>query len=88
MSGIPHDRGEAPRTQLPTGRRLEVPHVGVIAFEDDKIASEHIYWDHASVLIQLGVLDGTGLPALGSEQTERLLDPTIDSAHASNIGSV
>ena len=52
----------------PTGRRLEVPHVGVIAFEDGKIASEHIYWDHASVLIQLGVLDAERVPALGREQ--------------------
>ncbi|MCZ6637582.1 MAG: nuclear transport factor 2 family protein [Alphaproteobacteria bacterium] len=63
----------------PTGRRLEVPHVGVIAFEDGKIASEHIYWDHASVLIQLGVLDAERLPALGSEQTQRLLDPNADA---------
>ena len=52
----------------PTGRRLEVPHVGVIEFEGDKIASEHIYWDHASVLIQLGVLDAERVPALGREQ--------------------
>ncbi len=63
----------------PTGRRLEVPHVGVIAFEGDKIASEHIYWDHASVLIQLGVLDAERLPALGSEQIQRLLNPDADA---------
>jgi carboxymethylenebutenolidase len=63
----------------PTGRRLEVPHVGVIAFENGKIASEHIYWDHASVLIQLGVLAADRLPALGSEQTQRLLDPNADA---------
>lgn len=58
----------------PTGRRLRVPHVGVIAFEDGLIASEHIYWDQATVLLQLGVLD-PDVAALGSEQADRLLDP-------------
>ena len=68
----------------PTGRRLEVPHVGVIEFEGDKIASEHIYWDHASVLIQLGVLDAARVPALGSEQTQRLLNPDADANRLMN----
>ena len=58
----------------PTGRRVQVPTVGVIAFEDGKISSEHIYWDQASVLLQLGVLAGD-LPALGAGQADRLLDP-------------
>ena len=53
--------------------------MGVIAFEGGKIASEHIYWDHASALIQLGVLDAAGLPALGREQCERLLDPDAEA---------
>lgn len=59
----------------PTGRRLEVPHVGIIDFENGKIASEHIYWDQATVLVQLGVLDAKHLPALGVEQSHRLLRP-------------
>lgn len=54
-----------------TGRRLVVPHVAVIAFENGKISSEHIYWDQATVLVQLGLLDA-GLPALGAEQADRL----------------
>ena len=58
----------------PTGQTLAVPHVGVIAFEDGLIASEHIYWDHATVLRQLGLLDSQ-LPVLGSEQVDRLLNP-------------
>jgi carboxymethylenebutenolidase len=57
----------------PTGRRLVVPHVGIIAFEDGKISSEHIYWDQATVLLQLGILDA-GLPALGASQADRLLN--------------
>ena len=59
----------------PTGRRLEVPHVAVIQFEDGKIASEHIYWDQATVLVQLGLLEPKELPVIGAEQTHRLTDP-------------
>jgi carboxymethylenebutenolidase len=58
----------------PTGRRLRVPHVGIIAFEQGKIASEHIYWDQATVLLQLGVLTDA-IPILGEGQADRLLDP-------------
>jgi carboxymethylenebutenolidase len=56
-----------------TGRKVAVPHVAVITFEGDKIASEHIYWDQASMLRQLGVLDGD-LPVLGADEGARLLD--------------
>lgn len=59
----------------PTGRRLEVPHVCIIAFEDGKISSEHIYWDQATVLLQLGILKGD-LPVLGADQGDRLLNPS------------
>jgi carboxymethylenebutenolidase len=58
----------------PTGRRLEVPTVGIVTFEDGRISSEHIYWDQATVLLQLGVLAGD-LPALGAGQADRLLNP-------------
>jgi hypothetical protein len=39
-----------------------------------KVAYEHIYWDQASVLVQLGLLNPSGLPVAGVEQAERLLD--------------
>ena len=57
----------------PTGRSIAVPHVGVIAFEGGKMASEHIYWDQATVLVQMGLL-GSDLPVMGGEQCDRLLD--------------
>src|SRR5262245_56774968 len=41
----------------PTGRRVEVPMVALVQFEGDKVAHEHIYWDQASVLVQVGLLD-------------------------------
>jgi carboxymethylenebutenolidase len=58
----------------PTGRKIALPHVAVIAFENGKVSSEHIYWDHASLLSQLGVLQDS-LPVLGGSQVDRLLNP-------------
>ena len=40
----------------PTGRRVEVPHVAIVGFENGKVAFERIYWDHASVLRQVDLL--------------------------------
>ena len=56
-----------------TGRRLAVPHVGIISFENGKISSEHIYWDQATVLTQMGLLNKS-LPVIGGTQCDRLLD--------------
>ena len=59
----------------PTGRELAVPHVGIVGFRDGLICSEHIYWDHATVLVQLGVLDPTTGPMLGAQAVDRLHAP-------------
>jgi carboxymethylenebutenolidase len=59
----------------PTGRRMEIPVVVIIAFEEGKMKSEHIYWDQASVLVQLGLLDPAGLPVAGAEVARKVLDP-------------
>jgi carboxymethylenebutenolidase len=56
-----------------TGRRLAVPHVAIISFENGKMSSEHIYWDQATVLMQMGLLD-KNLPVIGGIQCDRLLD--------------
>jgi carboxymethylenebutenolidase len=60
----------------PTGRRVEIPLVVVVQFRDGKIASEHIYWDQASVLVQVGLIDPETLPVAGSESAQKVLDPT------------
>ena len=57
----------------PTGRRVRIPTVVVMGFEDGKVAYEHIYWDQASVLVQIGLLDPDTLPVAGGEQAEQLL---------------
>jgi carboxymethylenebutenolidase len=52
----------------PTGRKVVLPHVIVVSFNNGKIAYEHIYWDQASLLVQLGLLDKTKLPVTGAER--------------------
>jgi len=59
----------------PTGKRVELPFVAIIKFDGDKIAHEHLYWDQASVLVQVGLLDRT-LPVRGGEITAQVLNPT------------
>jgi carboxymethylenebutenolidase len=49
----------------------------VMGFEGDKVAYEHIYWDQASALVQVGVLDPSGLPVSGAEQARKLLDKSL-----------
>ncbi len=60
----------------PTGRRISIVLVVVVGFDDGKVHHEHIYWDQASVLIQAGLLDPDGLPVVGAEQAEALVDQT------------
>ena len=63
----------------PTGRMVEVPLVAIVQFRDGKVAHEHIYWDQASVLLQIGKLDATGLPVAGAETARKVLDPKLPS---------
>ena len=63
----------------PTGKRVEVPLVVIVHFRDDKLAHEHIYWDQASVLVQLGLLDPSKLPVSGIESSRKVLDHSIPS---------
>jgi carboxymethylenebutenolidase len=40
----------------PTARQIEVVFVVIVGFRSGLIASERIYWDHANVLRQIGML--------------------------------
>ena len=60
----------------PTGRRVEAAFVVVGGIENGAVSNEHIYWDQASVLVQIGLLDPTGLPVCGVESTRKVVDPT------------
>lgn len=63
----------------PTGKRVEVAVVGIVQFRDGKLAHEHIYWDQASVLVQLGLLDPGTLPVVGVDSTRKAIDPSLPS---------
>jgi len=61
----------------PTGKRVEVAMLVVVQFDGDKLAHEHVYWDQASVLVQLGLPQPTGLPVVGAEGARSVLDRRI-----------
>ena len=70
----------------PTGKRVEIPHVVVMKFENGKVAHEHVYWDQASVLVQVGLLDRVNLPVTGAEQARSLLTVAQDRAAVNRLG--
>jgi carboxymethylenebutenolidase len=61
----------------PTGKHVKIPLVVIVHFRDGKLAHEHIYWDQASVLAQLGLIDASTLPVAGVETAEKVLDPSL-----------
>ena len=63
----------------PTGRRVEVPLLVVVQIRDDDIVCERIYWDQASVLVQLGLIDASRLPVAGVETARKAQDPARPS---------
>jgi carboxymethylenebutenolidase len=63
----------------PTGKYVEVPLVAIVCFRGDKLYHEHIYWDQASVLVQLGLLKRDGLPVVGIESAQKLLNENLPS---------
>jgi carboxymethylenebutenolidase len=51
--------------------------VVIVQFREGKLAHEHVYWDQASVLVQLGILDPSGLPVAGVETARKVLNPHL-----------
>ena len=63
----------------PTGKYVEVPLIAIVRFRGDKLYNEHIYWDQASVLVQIGLLDPALLPVAGVATAKKLVDETLPS---------
>jgi carboxymethylenebutenolidase len=61
----------------PTNRRVEIPLVAIVRFRNGKLAHEHIYWDQASVLKQIGLLTDESLPVRGVETARKVLNPQL-----------
>ena len=64
-----------------TGRRVELPFIVIMGFDptSGKVAYEHVYWDQASALAQMGLIDATGLPVTGADQARRLLEGHVSA---------
>ena len=63
----------------PTGRWVEIPLVVVVQLRAEKVVCERIYWDQASVLVQIGLLDPSHLPVAGAETARTVLNPELPS---------
>ncbi len=63
----------------PTGRHVRFGLVGVVRFRGDKLCHEHIYWDQATVLAQVGLIDPSRLPVLGAEAADKIIDNSLPS---------
>jgi carboxymethylenebutenolidase len=61
----------------PTGKPVEMAVAVIVGFKDGKISHEHIYWDQAGVLVQIGLLDPKGLPVSGAESARKVLNPKL-----------
>lgn len=61
----------------PTGKRVETVFVVIVGIENAKVAYEHILWDQANVLVQLGLLDPKGLPVVGAGAAAKLRNPSL-----------
>jgi carboxymethylenebutenolidase len=63
----------------PMGKRVELATVSIIQFRDGKLFNEHIYWDQASVIVQLRLLDPSTLPVAGVETARKVANPSLPS---------
>ena len=61
----------------PTGKAVEMAVVVIVGFKDGKISHEHIYWDQAGVLAQIGLLNPGGLPVTGADSARKVLNPKL-----------
>lgn len=63
----------------PTGKYVQIPTVAIVCFRGNKLYHEHIYWDQASLLVQIGLLDPKNLPVAGIETAKKVLDERLPS---------
>jgi len=61
----------------PTGKPVIMALAVIVGFKDNKISHEHIYWDQAGVLVQIGLFDPGDLPVCGAESARKVLDPSL-----------
>jgi hypothetical protein len=64
----------------PTEKYVEVAMVSVVRIRGEKLEHEHIYWDQASVLVQVGLLDPMLIPESMKGKAKRLPVVGVESA--------
>ncbi len=57
----------------PTGKPVEMAVVVIVGVKNNKIAYEHIYWDQAGVLVQIGLLNPSRLPVSDAKSARKVL---------------
>ncbi len=72
----------------PTGKPVAVAFAVIVGVRDGKITHEHIYWDQASVLVQIGLLNPDGLPVVGAESARRVLNPAEPPGRVQSVPPV
>ena len=58
----------------PTNKYVEIPMIAIVEFHGDKIACERIYWDQASVLLQVGLIEKVDHVIHGQEQADKVME--------------
>ena len=61
-----------------TGRKVQIAVVGIIEFRDGLIANEHLHFDHASLLLQLGLITDPGNLSIGGDAAAAKLLSTLE----------
>ena len=79
VTHVPTMTGGSGREAVRRFYEVTIPFVVVVGFKDGRIEFERIYWDQASMLVQLGLIDSSKLPVSGAEQAARLMDPSLPS---------
>ena len=57
----------------PTNKKVKMAVVVIAGIDNKKLTHEHIYWDQASVLVQVGLIDPINLPVVGDQSANKLL---------------
>jgi len=66
-----------PALRPPTRKCVEMAVAVIVGFKDGKISHEHIYWNQACLLVQIGLIDPRGLAVTGVESILKVLNPAL-----------
>ncbi|KAI1383757.1 NTF2-like protein [Hypoxylon trugodes] len=68
----------------PTNKKVEILVVSIVALRGGRLYHEHIYWDQASVLVQIGLLDPKVVPSKAREKGVKQL-PIVGKEAAKRV---